>query len=227
MKWAGAAVALVILANGWALISTARERAAPATRLTIDVCASHLVGGAGSDEPPALRLPVAPESLATPAGLDPPGLRALGFPDAAISAVGKERDSLFHRPRPRPAWVRLRQGHDSLEQWVVVEVAPRRELLARDSTSILVRGLVSFRVRMRGPPPGPAAGHDHAAMGRLGTPGVIYPAVAEVIPSQLHLDRRQIAVLRGALADTAGCAVKQHAVIASGARGGIWVEAVR
>jgi hypothetical protein len=56
---------------------------------------------------------------------------------------------------------------------------------------------------------------------------VTYPVVIELIPRQLHLDRSQIATLRGALGDTAGCAVKQQAVIANGANGGIWVEAVR
>jgi len=58
-------------------------------------------------------------------------------------------------------------------------------------------------------------------------PGVIYPAVIELIPSQLHLDHRQVATLRGALSDTAGCAVKKQAVVASGTFGGIWVESVR
>ena len=56
---------------------------------------------------------------------------------------------------------------------------------------------------------------------------MIYPAVLEVIPVQLHLDRQQIATLRAALTDTAGCAVTRQAVIANGAKGGIWVEAVR
>jgi hypothetical protein len=55
---------------------------------------------------------------------------------------------------------------------------------------------------------------------------VIYPAVIELIPRQLHLDRRQIAALRGTLTDTGGCAVKRQAVIANGVKGGIWVESV-
>jgi N-acetylglucosamine-6-phosphate deacetylase len=70
------------------------------------------------------------------------------------------------------------------------------------------------------------AGHEHAAPGVVRA-GVIYPAVIELIPSQLHLDHRQIATLRAGLGDTAACAVTRQAVIASGAKGGIWVESVR
>jgi hypothetical protein len=89
------------------------------------------------------------------------------FGEAVIAAVGRERDSTFRWPRSRPAWVRLRQRSDSLEQWAVVDVAPLRARLARDSTSIVVRGLVGVRERRPAPPPDPATGHDHAAMGRL------------------------------------------------------------
>ena len=227
MRWAIAAMVLAVVANGIVLVSVGRERAAPATLTTIDVCAGHLIGGGPSDEPPALRLAVAPESLSTPAGLDAPGLRALGFREAVIAAIGRERDSTFRWPRARPAWVRLRQRSDSLAQLAVVEVAPRRELLPRDTATIVVRGLVSLRVHGSGPPPSAGPGHDHAAAGRGRTPGTIYPAVSAPIPSQLHLDRLQIAVLGGLLIDTVGCAVKKQAVIASGANGGIWVESVR
>jgi hypothetical protein len=227
MKWSIAAVALVVVANGVVLVSAGRERAAPATLGTIDVCAAHLVGGGTSDEAPALQLVVAPDSISMAAGLDPPGLRALGYAEAVIGAVGRERDSTFRWPRSRPAWVRLRQRTDSLKQWAVIEVAPRRDLLARDSASIIARGLVGLRERRSGPAPGPVPGHDHASTGRADTSGVIYPAVIELIPSQLHLDRRQIATLRGGLTDSAGCTVKKQAVIANGANGGIWVESVR
>lgn len=227
MKWAIAAMALVVVANGIVLVSAGRERAAPATLATIDVCAAHVIGGGTSDEPPALRLEIAPESLSLPAGLDAPGLRALGFAEAVIAAVGRVRDSTFRWPRTRPAWVRLRQRDDSLEQWAVAQVAPLRASLVRDSTSIVVRGLVGIRERRSGPPPNPATGHDHAAAGRVRSPGVIDPAVIELIPAQLHLGRLQAAALRSAPADTVGCARKRQAVIATGANGGIWVEAVR
>jgi hypothetical protein len=53
------------------------------------------------------------------------------------------------------------------------------------------------------------------------------PDSTELIPSQLHLDRRQIATLRGPLTDTIGCGVKRQVVIAGGANGGIWVESLR
>jgi hypothetical protein len=227
MKWAIAAVALVVVANGVVLVSTGRERAAPATLSPIDVCAGQLVGGGTSEEPPALRLSFAPDSLSTPAGLDAPGLRALGFGEAMIAAVGRERDSTFRWPRSRPAWVRLRQRPDSLDQWAVVEVAPRRELLARDSATIVVRGLVGVRERRSGPSPEGMPGHEHGGPVRLRTPGVIYPAVIELIPPQLHLDRLQIAALRSALTDTVRCAVTKRAMIANGANGGIWVESLR
>jgi hypothetical protein len=227
MKWAIAAMALVVVANGVVLVSAGRERSAAATLTTIEVCAGHLIGGGTSDEAPALRLRVAPDSLSIPPGLDAPGLRALGYPEAVIAAVGRERDSTFRWSRSRPAWVRLRQRSDSLREFAVVDVAPRRELLAPDSGSIVVRGLIGFRERRSEAPPGPMSGHDHAAMGRVRFPGVIYSAVIELIPSQLHLDHRQIATLRAGLSDTAGCAVTRQAVIAGGTKGGIWVESVR
>jgi hypothetical protein len=81
--------------------------------------------------------------------------------------------------------------------------------------------------RRRAPTPTPATVHDHAAPGRVARPGVIQPAVLELIPVQLHLDRLQVAALRSTLTDTVGCARKRLAVIANGAKGGIWVEAVR
>jgi hypothetical protein len=116
--------------------------------------------------------------------------------------------------------VRLRQRNYSLEQFAVVEVAPLGKSLARDTASLVVRGLVSFRERWSGSPlkPGP---------GRIGRPGVIYSVVTELIPSQLHLDRQQMAVLRSGLTDTVPCAARRLAVIANGANGGIWVRSVR
>jgi hypothetical protein len=226
MKWAIAAMTLVVAATAVVLTSAWRERAAPATLTSIDVCAGHLIGGGASDQPPALRLVLAADSLSTPPGLDAAGLRALGFAEAAVAAVGQQRDSTFRWPRTRPAWVRLRQRADSLEQLDVVEVAPRREQLARDSGSIVIRGLVGFRERRSGPPPDAVAGHDHGRMGRR-PPGVMYAAVIEPIPWQLHLDRDQVAALRATLADSAGCRSKKRAVIANGARGGLWITEVR
>jgi hypothetical protein len=228
MKRAIAAIALVVVANGIVLVSAGRERAAPATLTTVAVCARHLIGGGTSDEAPALRLWLAPESLSTPVGLDAPGLRALGFTETVVAAVGRERDSTFRSPRARPAWVRLRQQGDSLEEWIVLEVRPLREVPARDSLSIVLRGLVAFRERPGGPPPTPVPGHDHAAMLRARATGMIYPAVTELIPSRLHLDHRQIAMLRSGIASTAaGCEGRGRALVATGASGGIWVESVR
>jgi hypothetical protein len=227
MKWAIAAATLVILANGVVLVSASRERAAPATMTTIDVCSAHLLGGGRSDDPPALRLILASESLSTPAGLDPAGLRALGFPETSVAFAGRTRDSTFRWPRARPAWVRLHQRSDSLARFEVAEVAPQRGELTPDSLSLIVRGLVSFREQLSAPapvPPAGAGGHDHATMARGYTPGILYPAVTEVIPSLLHLDRRQIAELRAALTDSVACATKKRVVIANGAAGGIWVD---
>jgi len=69
------------------------------------------------------------------------------------------------------------------------------------------------------------AGHERG--GPMRTSGVIYPVVSELIPQKLHLDRLQIAALRGALADRTGCALTKPVVIANGANGGIWVESLR
>lgn len=225
MRRAAAAMGLVVLANGVVLISAQRERAAPASRTTVAVCARHVIGGGTSDDAPALRLWLAPESLSTPIGLDVAGLRALGFAERVVAAVGRERDSTFRPPRARPAWVRLRQQGDSLEEWIVLEVRPLREGREEDSLSIVVRGLVVIRERPAAPPSDSAPGH--AAMLPAHPTGVVHPAVAELIPPQLHLDHRQIAILRSGLSDTATCAVKRQAVIVSGANGGIWVESVR
>lgn len=227
MRGAFAAALLVVVANGVVLVSARRERALIGAFTAIDVCAEHLTGGGDTDEAPALRLILAPDSMTDPSGLDEPGLQALGFADAAISAVGRERDSTFHWPRPRPAWVRLRQRPDSLAQWAVTEVVPLSGRLERDSTSIVVRGLVGFRERRQEPSPDATAGHQHGATAPAGTRGALYPAVLEVIPLRLHLDREQIAALRGTITDTTGCAVKAQAVIASGAGGAIWVDSAR
>jgi hypothetical protein len=220
MKWALAAAALVVAADAAVLIPAARERATPATRVTVAVCASHLIGGGSSGAPPALQLRIAPESLPGAPGLDSAGLRALGFTARMAAAMGKARDSTFRWPRPRPAWVRLRQQRDSLARFAIVQVAPRRALLAPDSTSIVIRARVGASVLFSEVPRGPSGGGIRA-------PGRLYPTVEEVIPFQLHLDRRQSTALARALSGTSGCAVTQSAVIAVGGRGGIWVESVR
>ncbi len=226
MRWAVSAMTLAAAANVVVLVSAGRERAAPATLTTIDVCAGHLIGGGTSDEAPALRLLIAQNSVPVP-GLDAPGLRVLGFGEKVIAAVGKERDSTFRSPRPRPAWARLRQRTDSLAQYAVVEVAPLRDRLAPDSASIVVRGLVGLRERRSGPPPSPAATHDHRPGEQERARGIIDAEVIELMPSQLHLDHGQVAVLRGALPDTLACAMRKQVVVAGGAKGGIWVESVR
>ncbi len=226
MRRAIAAMVLVVLANGVVLVSARRERAAPAARTTVAVCARHIIGGGTSDDAPALRLWLAPESLSTPLGLDAAGLRSLGFAEKVIAAVGRERDSTFRSPRARPAWVRLRQRSDSLKEWSAVEVHPLGARPVPDSTSMLLRGLVAIRERPASPPPDPAPGHDHAAMVGPRPAGVIHPVVIEVIPPQLHLDHRQIAILSSGPAETAWCEVQRQAVIVTGANGGIWVESV-
>lgn len=227
MKWVVTGLALVIAANAITLATVARERAAPATLATIDICSANVVGGGRSEEPPALLLRTVPDTGPVPAGLDAAGLRALGFSEAVIAAVGQPADSTFRRPRERPAWVRLRQRGDSLERFVVVAVAARRDLLPPDSTSLVVRGRIGVFARYVPPSAGPeaAGSHDHAAMGRPAR-GTLYPAVVEVIPGALHLDRGQSATLQGLPSDSGGCRPRGRAVIASGASGGIWVEAV-
>jgi len=199
MKWTVIPIAFVAAVNAVVLVSVAREGAAPAAFATIDVCRGEVQGGGTSNEPPDLLLRRAADSL-TPRGLDSAGLRALGFSEAVIAAIGRPRDSTFRWPRPRPAWVLLRQEAKSasLERFVVVAVAPRRDGLVPDSTSLLLRGRVGIS--------------DH-------------PFVAELIPSSLHLDREQSTALHHAAASV-GCGRVGSVVIASGAYGGIWVQSV-
>lgn len=226
MKRALAAVTLVLVANGVLLLLGASERSAPATLTTVEVCASHLTGGPGSDEPPTLRLDLAHDSAPVPAGLDAGGLRALGFSEAALAAVGRRQRAEYRAPFDRPAWVRLRQRREPDWTLVAVEVAPRRELLRPDTSSLIVPGLVALRAHWRPPPAD--SGHVHGARP---TPGedesTVEPYVSELELSRLHLSRDQIATLRAELPDTAGCAITVEVVVAQGTRGGIWVAGVR
>lgn len=215
MRSALAAIALIVAANTVVFVSARRERSAPATATTVEVCAAHLIGGAGSDDPPALRLTLVRDTSTTPRGLDSAGLRALGFGQADIAKAGQPRVDSARWTRERPAWVRLRQLDDSLRRFHAIEVAPRREQLTPDSTSLIIRGLVAIRWLRVGPP------HQHAD----GSPAedIVYPVVDEVIPSMLHLDRDQIATLRAALPDSAGCAIPRRVRVAQGSNGGLWV----
>ena len=215
MRWAAGALALVVTANAVVLISAQRERRVPVSRVTIDVCAAHLAGGGSTSQPPALRLLLAPDSLPLPPGLDSAGLRALGFAAHLATAMGHEADSTFRWPRPRPAWVRLRQTADSLARFSVARVAPRRELLAPDTTSIVIRARIWVRQRFGEP-------SEDGVRSR----GVLYPTVVEIIPSELHLDRHQSAALTSALSGATGCAARRRVVIATGKRGGTWVDSV-
>jgi hypothetical protein len=229
MKWAIVAAAVVIVANGVVLVSERRERSAPATHTPIEVCAADLLSAGNADEPPAIRLAITADSPRVVPGLDADGLRALGFNEASVAAAGHPRDSTFHWPRARPAWVRIGQRGDSFAQFLALEVAPRREALTADSASLILRGLVSFREQPGQPVPdsmAAGAGHDHAALKRELPSGVLYAVVSEVIPSRLHLDREQSAALRAAIPDSGGCSVRRRVRIANGASGGVWVEGV-
>ena len=226
MKWLVLALAGVAAVNAVVLVSVARERAAPATYATIDVCRQELVGVGRSDEPPALLIRLAAESLPAAPGLDAAGLRDLGFPEAVIAAIGRPRDSTFRWPRPRPAWVLLRQRHDSLMRFAVAAVAPRRERLTADSTSLVLRARIAIIDRWLGSPaPAPAGGHVHASPADSSRV-VLHPAVVEIIPQALHLERDQIAAFRDSTAAPGACRRVGRAVIASGANGGIWVRSV-
>jgi len=215
-----AALALIAVANTVVVISANRERAAPATFTAVEVCASHLMGGAGSDDPPALRLALVRDTSTTPRGLDSAGLRALGFDQADIAKVGRPRVDSARWTLERPAWVRLQQRQDSLRWFHAVEVAPRRDQLTPDSTSLIIRGLISIRWLRVGPP------HQHADGPAPPPADILYPVVDVLIPPMLHLDRDQIAALRAALPDTTGCSITRPVVIAQGANGGLWVHEV-
>lgn len=227
MKWAIAAAGLVVAANGAVLVSVYQERRAPARGVTIDVCGANTVGGDRSNQAPALRLETVTDS--TTAGLDAAGLQALGFDSAVAAGLGRTRDSTFRWPRERPAWVALRQRGDSLKRFGVVAVAPRREKLVTDSNSFVIQARVGIRYRLDVSPVGPpeTAAHQHATPDTIGRSSrMLLATVVEVIPSELHLDRRQVAALREAPPKATGCRPRGRAVIASGASGRIWVESI-
>ncbi len=221
MRWALGGIALVVAANAIALVPVRRERASPATLTTISICSGQLIGGPGSDMAPAIRLVLAPDSGPPAPGLESEGLRALGFPDRVITAVGQERPAGFHWPSPRPAWVRLRQApEDSLHQFVVAEVRPRRELLVADSGSIILRGLVGLRQRMAPSP----EGHQHGGAAPAMVSAPLTAAVLEVLPRELHLDWAQVSALRAIRDDSTACGGERRVRVAQGAEGGSWVE---
>ena len=221
MKAALAAAALVVAANAVTILAVKHERdAGPVRVVTIPICEGQLIGGPGSDMAPALRLTLATDGTDTIPGLDTAGLHALGLPAPFIAQVGRTRSDSFRFPVERPARIRLRAGEDSLHALVVAEVRPRREDLAADSTSFVLRALVGGRERHA---EATAAGHDHGAPVRY-TPGIIYPAVLEVIPARLHLSAGRIAALRAARSDTTACGGTRTVQVANGAQGGVWVE---
>ncbi|MBK6781471.1 MAG: hypothetical protein IPI38_17065 [Gemmatimonadetes bacterium] len=227
MRWALGGIALVVVANAIALVPARRERAEPAAFSTIALCPGQLVGGAGSDLAPAIRLVLAPDSGPPAPGLDAEGLRALGFTERVIAVIGQERPTGFHWPSPRPAWVRLRQApEDSLRQFVAAEVRPRRELLVADSGSIVIRALVGLRQRMAAPAAPPTEGHDHGGAARPPVPALMSASVLELLPSQLHLDWAQVTALRALPGDSTACGGARRVRIANGAEGGIWVAGV-
>jgi hypothetical protein len=227
MKWAIAAAALVVVANGLVLVPVQRERSAPVSRTTIHVCPEQVHGGGEADEPPAVRLRLRPDAGPTPAGLDSAGLRALGFSERAVAGVGKARDSTFRWGRGRPAWVRLREATDSLGTLMVVEVAARREQLVPDSSSFRMRGIVALRERWSEATPADTSGPEpHRPVPGDGR-GVVYPVVAQLMPGELHLDRQQIVAVRSAFGGSGVCAPPAPLQIANGAGGGVWVVGVR
>ncbi len=224
MRWALGGIALVVVANVIALVPVRRERAEPATLATLSLCSGQLVGGPGSDLAPAFRLTLAPDSGPPAPGLDADGLRALGLSAQVIAVIGRERPAEFRWPTPRPAWVRLRQpADDSLHQFVVAEVRPRREELAVDSTGIIVRGLVGLRQRMTGPPAPMPEGHNHGGPPPQGGPAYMVATVLEVLPRELHLDWAQVSALRAAPGDSSACGGTRYVRVANGAEGGSWV----
>jgi hypothetical protein len=224
MRWAIGGAGLILAANAIALVPVLRERTAPATLTKVSLCAVQLVGGPGSDLAPAIRIMLAPDSGTPAPGLDADGLRALGFTEPVIAVIGRERPTEFRWPTPRPAWVRLQQPpDDSRRQFVVAEVRPRREQLAADSGSIILRALVGMRQRMEKAPPPAPEGHAHGGTPATPDPARMYVAVLEVLPRQLHLDWSQVTSLRAQLGDSTACGGTDTVRVANGADGGIWV----
>jgi hypothetical protein len=210
MKWGVAAVALVVVANGIGILPARHERNGTLSMIEIRVCADNLVGGATPDAPLRLRLDLATDSTGTAVpGLDVNGLQALGFPHEVAGAIGGPFPT---RPRGlalRPAWVRIRQQDAPQSRFVVVAVAPTLAALPRDSSSLVIRGLVGLTPITRG-----------------GADRILTPMVREVLPAELHLDHFQVTVLQGARHEPTPCAAGLKAELANGAAGGVWVEAV-
>jgi hypothetical protein len=217
-------VAIIVGANAVVLTLAARERAAPATPATVTVCADLLVGGENDrNRPPALLLTLAPDSAGTTAGLDSAGLRALGFSAQVAEKAGKLRNFDDPWPRQRPAWVRLRQGHDSLHRFQAVEVAARREQLAPDSTSIVVLGIIGLVEHLPDQEPGSGA-HEHGGPRPPRVPGILRASVVQVMPRELHLDHALMTDLRRTIPAAPGCGPTMQVVARQGRGGGIWVE---
>ena len=150
-------------------------RSSPSSSGSTGFCGDSFPGRPPSEASIPLHVSAAWPSV--PAGLDSAGLRALGFDDRVIAQIGRGRDPGFRWPLARPAWVLLRQRQDPSRVLEVVQVAPRRELLRPDSTTLVVRALAGLRLWR----------NDH--------PRTVYPAVLEIIPAALHLDRQSVAAL--------------------------------
>lgn len=222
MKWALVAAGIVVLANGVTIGQAARARGpAPVRLATVTVCARRVIGGPGSDIAPALHLDFTVDTLAPPDGLEAEGLRALGFGAQEIASIGAPPDSGY-RPRPvRPAWLRLRQGSDSLRRLVVAEVRPALAALAPDTGSIVLRGSVGIRYRWV-PPDRAAGGHDHGG-GAAVRPGVMAATVVELFPARLHLNRAQVRALQALPNDSTTCGGERRVTIAGATGGALWV----
>ncbi len=208
------AAGIVVAVNVLAIVPAKRERATPVGRVTIAACGDHVVG-----ELPMLDLPLAE----TPGGLggiaDGGTLLGVGFSAREVASVG---DTVMPKgvwPPPRHAWLVLRQEGDSLHRFRVVRVSADRPIGGADE--LVVRGLIGFQFVRRQPPV------QTDSVGLPSRPVGIVVGVVRLLPPELGLDRAQALALKALQADSgAACTRTLPVTIASGPRGGIWVEGV-
>lgn len=212
---------VAVVANAAAFVLIRIDRTGTISRTPVAVCRAQLAGSGSPEEQPQLVLSFAQDSGAV-TGLDSAGLRRLGFSGADLAILGQRQPgrSEYRWPRPRPAWVRLRQSDSAGRGFQPVEVARSRTALPPDSTSIVVRARVGLGLQF------PAAPRDSDHVHRPGEGATVVGRVFEILPARLYLERPQFEAVRDALTDSSGCSLRR-AVLASASGGGLWVAEVR
>ena len=203
--WVGA-LAVVVLANAFAIGPVWRERAGDVRRVTIVACPAQVAGGYG--EMDRLRLMIHADAYDPgPAGIDAAGLAALGFDENAIAGLGDSASSYQRLASVRPAWVRIQQRPDSGRAWQVLAVGPTRQSV--EGEGLIVKGRIGFAYEARG-----TVGLRRVAQ------------VFSTVPTSLYLTSTQAERLRELRSSDVQCTKGMPVVIGNGRDGGAWVESV-